>query len=129
MIFADCLQVVETTCIKLIDTNSCQSNCIKPIDNLLADLLSPSQSIRYERILISSMQQMCCNVRVSGRVEFYENFCRLRTILAIKILYFLLKSKEDEHTIESINAILSHLASNVAINSFILITVTFHKIF
>ena len=34
LIFADLLQVVETTCIKLVDKKSWQSTCIKPVDNL-----------------------------------------------------------------------------------------------
>ena len=34
LVFADLLQVVETTCIKLVDKKSWQSTCIKPLDNL-----------------------------------------------------------------------------------------------
>ena len=34
LIFADLLQVVETTCIKLANIKSQLSNCIKPVDNL-----------------------------------------------------------------------------------------------
>ena len=34
LIFADLLQVAETTCIKLVDKKSWQSTCIKPVDNL-----------------------------------------------------------------------------------------------
>ena len=33
LIFADFLQVVVTTCIKLVDKKSWQSTCIKPVDN------------------------------------------------------------------------------------------------
>ena len=33
-VFADLLQVVETTCIKLVDKKSWQSTCIKPVDNM-----------------------------------------------------------------------------------------------
>ena len=70
LIFADLLQVVETTYIKFLDKKTWQSTCIKP--SLVqwpfaADVLSSSRSKRCERASwywlhdtkVTSMQQTC----------------------------------------------------------------------
>ena len=72
LIFADLLQVVETTCIKLVDKKSWQSTCSKPVDNLQQTCNhQPGASdanaswYRLDDSKATSLQQTWCNVRVS----------------------------------------------------------------
>ena len=75
LIFADSLQVVETTCIKLVDKKSWQSTCSKPVDNLQQTCYHQAGAsdanaswYRLDDSKVTSLQQTCCNLRVSGCV-------------------------------------------------------------
>ena len=76
-IIADLLQVVETTCIKLVDKKSWQSTCIKPVDSLQKTCYHQTGAsdanaswYRLDDNQATSLQQTCCNLRVSGCVVF-----------------------------------------------------------
>ena len=57
LIFADLLQVVETTCIKRVAETSWQSTCIKLVDNLQQACYNQAGANDANAILTSSLRQ------------------------------------------------------------------------
>ena len=61
-----------STCVKLVDKKSWQSNCIKPIDNLQQTCYHQAGAsdvnvswYRLDDCKVTSLQQTCCNLHVS----------------------------------------------------------------
>ena len=93
LMFTDLLQIVETTCMKLVDKKSWQSTCIKPVDNLqqtcyhLAGASNANASwFRLDDCKATSLQQTTCNLRFwlcahslkeLGRERSFKSFWKL----------------------------------------------------
>ena len=70
------LQVVETTCITLVDKKSWQSTCINPVDNLQQTCYHQAGAsdanaswYRLDDCKVTSLQQIVCILRISGCVN------------------------------------------------------------